>query len=135
MVNDLLGHDFGDEMILKVIEIIDKTIQMPKFIIRMGGDEFLVILPNCTSELAAACIKNLLKAKVHYEEENKIPAVFAIGKSLMTSSASLKGCITHAEREMQKNKEHSHREDRAVLLSFIEKVKKEKVEYHDTRIA
>lgn len=134
MVNDILGHDVGDEMILKVIEIIDKTIQMPKFIIRMGGDEFLIILPNCTSELAAACIKNLLKSKVHYEEENKIPAVFAIGKSLMTNNTSLKSAITHAEREMQKNKENSRREDRAVLQSFIENVKKEKVEYHDTRI-
>lgn len=135
MVNDILGHDYGDEMILKSIEIIDKTIQMPKFIIRMGGDEFLVILPNCTAELAAACIKNLLKSKVLYEEENKIPAVFAIGKSLMTSSSSLKETISAAEREMQKNKERTRHEDRAVLQSFIESVKKKKVEYHDSRIS
>lgn len=133
MVNDTLGHNTGDEMILKAVKIIEQTIQMTKFIIRMGGDEFLVILPNCTSELASACIKNLIKAKSHCGDY-KIPTVFAIGKSLMSSKTSLKETISAAEREMQKNKEQSRDDDRVVLLSYIESIKKEKIEYHDTRI-
>lgn len=133
MVNDTLGHDVGDEMILKSVKIIEQTIQMPKYIIRMGGDEFLVILPNCTAELAAACINNLMKAKSR-RDDHTIPAVFAMGKSLMTGKTSLKETIAAAEREMQKNKEHSRLEDRAVLQSYIEDIKKEKIEYHDTRI-
>lgn len=133
MVNDTLGHNTGDEMILKAVKIIEQTIQMTKFIIRMGGDEFLVILPNCTSELASACIKNLIKAKSHCGDY-KIPTVFAIGKSLMSSKTSLKETISAAEREMQKNKEQSRDDDRVVLLSYIESIKKEKIEYQDTRI-
>lgn len=134
MVNDTLGHDVGDEMLIKAVKIIEQTIQMTKFIIRMGGDEFLVILPNCTAELAAVCINNLTKAQSHYED-NKIPTVFAIGKSLMTSkTSSLKETISAAEREMQRNKEQSRQEDRAILLYYIESIKKEKIEYHDTRI-
>lgn len=133
MVNDTLGHDVGDEMILKSVKIIEQTIQMTKFIIRMGGDEFLVILPNCTSELASACINNLIKAKSRCEDHT-IPTVFAMGKSLMTGKTSLKDTISAAEREMQKNKEYSRSEDRAVLLSYIESIKKKKIEYHDTRI-
>lgn len=133
MVNDLLGHDIGDEMLLKAVKIIEQTIQMTKFIIRMGGDEFLVILPNCTTELAAACINNLSKALSHYED-GKIPSVFAMGKSLMTNKSSLKETISAAEREMQSNKEKTRQEDRAILLYYIEGIKKKKIDYHDTRI-
>lgn len=133
MVNDTLGHDVGDEMILKAVKIIDQTIQMTKFIIRMGGDEFLVILPNCTAELAAVCINNVTKAQSHYED-GKIPCVFAMGKSLLTGKASLKETISAAEREMQKNKEQTRQEARAILLYYIESIKKKKIEYHDTRI-
>ena len=57
-----------------------------------------------------------------------------MGKSLMTGKTSLKDTISAAEREMQKNKEYSRSEDRAVLLSYIESIKKKKIEYHDTRI-
>ena len=75
-------------MILKSVKIIEQTIQMTKFIIRMGGDEFLVILPNCTSELASACINNLIKAKSRCEDHT-IPTqvfLFTIIKSHQTGA-------------------------------------------------
>lgn len=133
MVNDILGHNIGDEMILKAVKIIEQTIQMTKFIIRMGGDEFLVILPNCTKELASACINNIIKAKARCKNDG-IPAAFAIGKAVLTHSSSLKETIAKAEREMQKNKEQTRSENRAVLSSYIESILKEKIDYHDTRI-
>lgn len=132
MVNDILGHDVGDEMILESVKLIEQNIQLAKFVIRMGGDEFLVILPNCTAELASVCINNLAKAKSRCEDT--IPTVFATGKSLMTDKTSLKEAISNAEKEIQHNKIQTHNENRAVLLSYIEKIKNKKIEYHDTRL-
>jgi diguanylate cyclase (GGDEF)-like protein len=43
-VNDTLGHKYGDELIVIVAECIKKVIREKDFIIRMGGDEFLIIL-------------------------------------------------------------------------------------------
>ncbi len=42
-VNDNLGHEVGDELILTIVDQIKKNIRESDFIIRLGGDEFLII--------------------------------------------------------------------------------------------
>jgi diguanylate cyclase (GGDEF)-like protein len=51
-VNDTLGHNFGDELIVTVSEIIKRTIREEDFIIRLGGDEFLIVFKDISNELA-----------------------------------------------------------------------------------
>ncbi|MBR0600311.1 diguanylate cyclase domain-containing protein [Sinanaerobacter chloroacetimidivorans] len=41
-VNDVLGHKAGDELIITTVNCIKKCIRRSDFIIRMGGDEFLI---------------------------------------------------------------------------------------------
>ncbi|MDD3863086.1 MAG: GGDEF domain-containing protein [Eubacteriales bacterium] len=42
-VNDLLGHDLGDELILTVSRIMGQTIRKEDLAVRLGGDEFLIV--------------------------------------------------------------------------------------------
>lgn len=42
-VNDALGHDAGDALILSVITGIKQSIRKSDFVARLGGDEFLII--------------------------------------------------------------------------------------------
>jgi diguanylate cyclase (GGDEF)-like protein len=51
-VNDLLGHKFGDELIVDAVEGIKKEIREEDFIIRMGGDEFLIVFRGIDEEHA-----------------------------------------------------------------------------------
>jgi len=51
-VNDLLGHKFGDELIVDAVEAIKKEIREEDFIIRMGGDEFLIVFRGIDEEHA-----------------------------------------------------------------------------------
>ncbi len=133
MVNDTPGHEQGDKMLLTTVEIIDKVIQMPQFTIRMGDDEFLGVLPNCTSALAAECIKNLKKAQAQRGDQG-LPVLFSIGKTSMIIKMNLQEIVSSAAREMQRNKEHSRREDRAVLPDYIARIRGKKVAYIDDRI-
>ena len=43
-VNDALGHEVGDELILSVVSGIKRNTRENDFIARLGGDEFLIIL-------------------------------------------------------------------------------------------
>lgn len=43
-VNDNLGHKYGDELILSAVQGIKDQIRKKDFIIRFGGDEFVVVL-------------------------------------------------------------------------------------------
>lgn len=42
-VNDLLGHKVGDELIVSVVDGVKREIREQDYIIRMGGDEFLIV--------------------------------------------------------------------------------------------
>ena len=49
-INDTYGHDVGDEVLIKFAKKLKSIINDSDYIIRMGGDEFLVILPSITSK-------------------------------------------------------------------------------------
>lgn len=51
-VNDKLGHKFGDELIVSAVECIKHEIGEEDFIIRMGGDEFLIVFVGIDTDLA-----------------------------------------------------------------------------------
>lgn len=42
-VNDFLGHDLGDELILTASRIMSQTVRKEDLAIRLGGDEFLIV--------------------------------------------------------------------------------------------
>ena len=45
-VNDTLGHNIGDELILTVVNIINGSIRSDDYLIRLGGDEFVIVSSN-----------------------------------------------------------------------------------------
>ncbi len=57
-LNDAYGSRFGDEILQSVVEAVLKSIRVNDSIIRIGPDEFLLVLPNIT----AAIFQNKLEA-------------------------------------------------------------------------
>jgi len=47
-INDQFGHGTGDEAIIKITTLFKSILREVDIIIRMGGDEFLLIFPNST---------------------------------------------------------------------------------------
>ncbi|GEM_PF-1345637 len=45
-VNDTLGHDEGDRVLKEVVSRIESTIRPSDIVIRMGGDEFVIIMKD-----------------------------------------------------------------------------------------
>lgn len=83
-INDNFGHIAGDEAIKFTADILKKIIRKSDYIIRFGGDEFLVIFENFVDEnYFYDRIKEQLK-----REENKYRITFSIG-SFRCSSKEL----------------------------------------------
>ncbi len=51
-INDSYGHDFGDEVLKSVAHALTAASRTNDTIVRMGGEEFLLLLRNCTQEPA-----------------------------------------------------------------------------------
>ncbi len=61
-INDRLGHEAGDLAIMRVAEVCNREKRTSDIVARMGGDEFVILLPETDTEAALAHAKRVLKA-------------------------------------------------------------------------
>jgi diguanylate cyclase (GGDEF)-like protein len=77
-VNDKYGHAAGDLVLKAFSARLKKAIRSSDFPARMGGDEFLVILPECHSDLVPRVLARLSGLEVEIEGKD-VPVVFSAG--------------------------------------------------------
>lgn len=65
MVNDTYGHDAGDAILQKLAQTLKDLIGSNDFIIRFGGEEFVIILRDPTEESALELAKKINKEFSH----------------------------------------------------------------------
>ncbi|HEX7354071.1 MAG TPA: EAL domain-containing protein [Mycobacteriales bacterium] len=80
-VNDTLGHDAGDALLVQIAKRLNAVMRPGDVIARLGGDEFAVLLP-WTSESDAA-------AEVAMRVERALEAPFESGDMLLQTEASV----------------------------------------------
>ena len=49
-INDSFGHLAGDRILRDVAGALKAHVEAPASVIRLGGDEFLVVMPACAEE-------------------------------------------------------------------------------------
>lgn len=57
-INDTMGHDTGDEFLKRFVERLKSCIREADSIARMGGDEFIVLLPSVHSAKCVHMVAN-----------------------------------------------------------------------------
>lgn len=83
-INDTLGHDIGDELLQEVADRLMYCVGCQGKVFRMGGDEFLIALPDCTLENTQDMAEHVLREvkKSYSIKGNELYVTASVGISL-----------------------------------------------------
>ena len=68
-INDSYGHSCGDKVLKDVATIVKKHIREYDYTFRMGGDEFLILLPETNDQQAAQLAERIRREIEHHRFE------------------------------------------------------------------
>lgn len=66
-INDNFGHLFGDEVLLRIAELMKKSFRGSDKLFRFGGEEFVVLLRYVSAEDAEHVFSRFIQAVEHHE--------------------------------------------------------------------
>ena len=70
-INDVYGHAVGDQVLLQLARSMEQAFPENSIIARNGGDEFCIILKDCTAEDAAARIQAFSAAERSFQSKGE----------------------------------------------------------------
>lgn len=109
-INDRFGHLAGDAVLRLTAEKMISQVRTYDAIGRYGGEEFLVILPDCGKECAAAFAERI-RQRISQEQfntsEGMIPVTLSLGVAVSCQEARLKGTdlVKAADQALYRAKE------------------------------
>ena len=93
--NDDFGHQKGDEVLMKVSRFLQQNARSEDAVVRMGGDEFLLLLLGASARYVAEVGQRLRLTAA----ERGVPS-FSLGWANRHGAESLERTIDHADREL-----------------------------------
>jgi diguanylate cyclase (GGDEF)-like protein len=118
-VNDYLGHDSGNELILSIVECIKKNTRDTDLIARLGGDEFLIIFNNMSAEDAEKVWTRISAEfdRINEEQNRKyvISASHGIEEFNIDTNKSIDVVVNQADEKMYREKRRIKKDETKII--------------------
>lgn len=104
--NDKLGHKFGDELISITINTVKSYIKRDEMIIRIGGDEFLIVFLNRKMPDIDKIWQQIQDDFNNKNIKGKFPYTISVSKGVIEyrSGMNIQDCIIEADALMYREK-------------------------------
>lgn len=99
-INDTYGHTAGDEYIKAAVSLFKMVLPQESIMFRMGGDEFILLLPSTSREAAMIIAKQLKdKEKLFHIAERQLSVSFGVS-AMNSKTDNFHMCVAESDRNM-----------------------------------
>lgn len=93
-VNDTHGHQRGDEVLVAMAHFLSRHVRPEDAVIRMGGDEFMVLFLDVDDDVAASVVERIERDRAD------APIAFTLGWSTFAEGTPLEQGLAEADRQL-----------------------------------
>ncbi len=115
--NDTFGHDVGDEILIAFSRLFERVTKSNGYIVRYGGDEFLIVMPNHEIDDGIEIAKSIYKAidksnhfipviqsalgeKIDIPENHRVSCSIGIASEKIYNHENMNIALKHADKKL-----------------------------------
>ena len=102
-INDMHGHAMGDSVLVAVATAIGEGVGEAGIVARIGGEEFLVVLPDC-DEFSATAKAETLREIIEELSPSGLPVTASFGVAQLRADDSYDSIFNRADMAMYEAK-------------------------------
>lgn len=109
-INDQYGHKTGDQVLISLCDALqNKLIREHDIFARIGGEEFAILMLDCSIDNAESIGIRILNCAHHLniptEHTTKLAVTVSIGISELTQEQDIETCLNHADKALYQAKQ------------------------------
>ena len=105
--NDTLGHEYGDLLLKRIAGIMREAVPENGIVMRVGGDEFLILCRNFTEKDAEELITRIRQMLKERSDEKLLLSVSFGVCAIEDENISFEQAYEMADQEMYRDKQRS----------------------------
>ncbi len=135
LINDSFGHLMGDQLLTRVAIVLKEACRQDGIVARMGGDEFVILVPNSNAVQTELLVERIHKMSAN-EKVGSMELLISLGWDVKyTEHEEIREVLKRAENKMYKNKLFEGPSIRgntinAIIKTLNEKNKREELHSH-----
>jgi len=103
-INDTIGHEAGDQLIVSAADILRESFRGDDVVARIGGDEFAVIMTNCSAEAAGEALRRIREKQSAHNAIRETAVSISLGAGTAECGEKLAQALKMADEQMYRDK-------------------------------
>ena len=103
-VNDNYGHHLGDVVLKNFCRIVQENIRSTDYLVRYGGDEFIIVTPTTDLKHAQMVVEKISIALSNFDFGTERPIQTSVGIAELKDGDTIETLLSRADKALYENK-------------------------------